>query len=125
MMQPPKEAAVINPISNKAFSVRFDKRDDKTCVFDFDSGSSMDLGPFSYCVLSQTLALRPSDTMLFVAPYVKVMTPLKQEWAAQLMKARLTFSIDGEKVVNNEPIEPYLVTPPCELARDPSGGSRC
>jgi len=123
MFRPPEYAALINPIACNAFAMRCEGRNDIEQTLVVDTGSTADLTPLNVVSLDVTTSSQVCDAKMFVMPFVKLLTPVSPDYAGKFFLAKFTFSIDGEKVVNESAIEKHLICPACQIAVQPSPDS--
>jgi len=123
MFRPPEYAALINPIACNAFAMRCEGRNDLEQTLVVDTGLTLDGTPINAVVLDATTQSQVCDAKLFVCPFIKLLTPVSPDYAGRFFLARFTFSIDGEKVVNDSAVEMHLVCPACQIAVQPSPDS--
>lgn len=81
----------------------------------------LDVGPQGVhqtsTILDFTTKNSPTDeALLFVSPFVTLMTPVRPDWAGRFFLSRLHLDVDGETVVNGELVEKFLLAPPCQIA---------
>ncbi len=113
MIKPPEYAALINPIGCNAFAMRFLKRVDLEIPFVFKPLGS-DPTHSKVNLFCHTLDTVVCDATMFISPFVTFVTPMSPEVAAQMCRVRLTVLIDGDKVVDAEPLRHFMVLPPFE-----------
>ena len=120
MFRPPEYAALINPIACNAFAMRCEGRNDIEQTLVVDTGTTPDETPITVTSLDFTTSSQVCDAKLFVMPFVKLLTPVTTDFAGKFFLSLFTFSIDGEKVVNESAIEKHLLCPACQIAVQPS-----
>lgn len=123
MFRPPEYAALINPIACNAFAMRCEGRSDVEQTLVVDTGTTAGAAPIDVTSLDVTTSSQVCDAKLFVMPFVKLITPVSPDYAGQFFLSRFTFTIDGEKVVNDSAIEKHLLCPACQIAVQPSPDS--
>jgi hypothetical protein len=123
MFRPPEYAALINPIACNAFAMRCEGRNDIEQTLVIDTGLTADLPGLTAVLLDVTTQSQVCDAKLFVMPFIKLLTPVSLDYAGKFFLARFTFSIDGEKVVNDSAVEKHLLCPACLVAVQPSPAS--
>lgn len=123
MFRPPEYAALINPIACNAFAMRCEGRNDVEQTLVVDTGNTPDQTPINSVVLDVTTESQVCDAKMFVMPFIKLLTPVSPDYAGKFFLARFTFSIDGEKVVNESAVEKHLLCPACQIAVQPSPAS--
>lgn len=116
MFRPPEYAALINPIACNAFAMRCEGRNDVEQTLVVDTGNTADLTPINVVTLDVTTQSQVCDAKMFVMPFIKLLTPVSPDYAGKFFLARFTFSIDGEKVVQNSAVEKHLICPACQIA---------
>jgi hypothetical protein len=99
----PEYAAFVNHISCTAYAMRFDKRVSLEAPVDLEKGQQ------GWRSESLTTASQPCDAILAVLAYVRVASPAGQGVIEELRKAVFFLSIDGNPVVQGEPLAGYLV----------------
>jgi hypothetical protein len=120
MFRAPEYAALINPIACNAFAMRCEGRSDVEQTLVVDTGTTPDLTAIDVTSLDVTTTSQVCDAKMFVLPFVKLLTPVSTDFAGKFFLALFTFSIDGEKVVNQSAIEKHLLCPACVVAVQPS-----
>jgi len=123
MFRPPEYAALINPIACNAFAMRCEGPNNVEQSLVVDTGTTADLTPLTAVVLDVTTQSQVCDAKMFVCPFIKLLTPVSPDYAGKFFLAKFTFSIDGEKVVNDSAVEHHLVCPACQIAVQPSPDS--
>lgn len=123
MFRPPEYAALINPIACNAFAMRCEGRNDVEQTLVVDTGLTSGATAINVVSLDVTTQSAVCDAKMFVLPFVKLLTPVSTDYAGLFFLARFTFSIDGEKVVNDSAIEKHLLCPACQIAVQPSPDS--
>ncbi len=123
MFRPPEYAALINPIACNAFAMRCEGRNDVEQTLVVDTTASPGSTLAGIITLDVTTSSQVCDAKMFVMPFVKLLTPVSPDYAGQFFLSRFTFSIDGEKVVNDSAIEKHLLCPACLIAVQPSPAS--
>lgn len=120
MFRPPEYAALINPIACNAFAMRCEGRADIKQTVTVDTGLTPGGTPITLNSLDFTTSSQVCDAKMFVLPYVELVTPVSPDYLGQFHTARLTFSIDGEKVINDSAIQNHLLCPACLVAAQPT-----
>jgi hypothetical protein len=123
MFRPPEYAALINPIACNAFAMRCEGRADVEQSLVVDTGLTSGGTALNVTSLDTTTSSAVCDAKMFVLPFVKLLTAVSLDYAGLFFLARFTFSIDGEKVVNDSAIEKHLLCPACQIAVQPSPNS--
>jgi len=123
MFRPPEYAALINPIACNAFAMRCEGRSDIEQTLVIDTGLTADLPGLTAVLLDVTTQSQVCDAKMFVMPFIKLLTPVSTDYAGKFFLAKFTFSIDGEKVVNDSAVEKHLLCPACLIAVQPSPAS--
>jgi hypothetical protein len=120
MFRPPEYAALINPIACNAFAMRCEGRSDvkQTVTVDTTNTAGSTLTPVAS--LNHTTSSQVCDAKMFVLPYVELVTPVTPDYLGQFHIALLTFSIDGELVINQSSIQNHLLCPACLVAAQPT-----
>ena len=54
---------------------------------------------------------------MLISPFVTFVTPMDPEIAAKMLLIRLTVEVDGDKVVDAEPLRHFMVLPPFERSK--------
>jgi hypothetical protein len=116
MFRAPEYAALINPMACNAFAMRCEGRNDIEQTLVVNTGTTADETPLNVVTLDVTTQSQVCDAKLFVMPFVKLLTPVSPDYAGKFFLAKFTFSIDGEKVVNESAIEKHLICPACQIA---------
>lgn len=115
MIKPPEYSALINPIACTAYAMRYVGRKDAAQSLPIDTGEKADGCPITAVVCDVITQSQVCDALMFMTPFVRLMTPVKPDYAAQFMMATITVVIDGETVICEEFVEKYLVMPPFRL----------
>lgn len=115
MIEPPEYAALIDPISCAAYSLRYVARQDVVQSMVVDSGERRWCVPLNIRIVDERVQIPDTDAMMFIAPFVKLATPVKASYAGELLVSRLTVILDGETIVNKEHVDRYLVIPPLQI----------
>jgi len=120
MFRPPEYAALINPIACNAFAMRCEGRADIKQTVTLDTTLTGGGTPITLNSLNFTTSSAVCDAKMFVLPYVELVTPVSPDYLGQFHTALLTFSIDGEKVINQSAIQNHLLCPACLVAAQPT-----
>lgn len=120
MFRPPEYAALINPIACNAFAMRCEGRNDIEQTLVIDTGLTPDLPGLTAVLLDVTTQSQVCDAKMFVMPFIKLLTAVSLDFAGKFFLSRFTFSVDGEKVVNDASVEKLLLCPACLVAVQPS-----
>ncbi len=123
MFRPPEYAALINPIACNAFAMRCEGPNNLEQSLVVDTGTTADEDPIDAVTLDATTVSQVCDAKLFVMPFIKLMTPVSADYAGKFFLSKFTFSIDGEKVINDSAVEHSLLCPACQIAVQPSPDS--
>lgn len=116
----PEFAALINPIACTAFAMRCEGRSDVEQRNEVATGATVDGEPIDSQVLDHTTESAVCDAKMFVLPFVKLLNCVSPDYASRFFTARLTFSIDGELVVDDSAIENHLLCPACLICSQPT-----
>jgi len=116
----PEFAALINPIACAAFAMRCEGRSDVEQRNVVATGATVDGEPIDAIVLDHTTESAVCDAKMFVLPFVKLLNCVDLDYASRFFTARLTFSIDGEDVVDDSAIENHLLCPACLVCSQPT-----
>lgn len=120
MFRPPEYAALINPIACNAFAMRCEGRADVKQTVTVDTGSTEGSTLASLQTLNLTTTSQVCDAKMFVLPYIELVTPVTPDYLGQFHIAQLTFSIDGELVINQSSVQNHLLCPACLVAAQPT-----
>lgn len=116
MIKPPEYSALINPIACNAYAMRYDGRKDTVQTLVIDTGEKYDGCPLTTVIVCDYITQSMvCDALLYMTPFVRLMTPVKPDYAAQFMMTHLAVEIDGERVIKDEQVERYLIIPPFRL----------
>ncbi len=125
MIEPPEYAALINPIAGNAFAMRYVGRKDFVQNLTIDTGPQNWLTPITVELFDGLMyETEPCDSLMFISPFVKLVTAVPADYAAQLLIARLTVVLEGEIVVDKGLLEKFLVAPPFQIAETSDSGQR-
>ena len=125
MIEPPEYAALINPIVGNAFAMRYVGRKDFVQNLTIDTGPWNVLSPITVELFAGMMyETEPCDSLMFISPFVKLVTAVPADYAAQLLIARLTVALEGEIVVDKGLLEKFLVAPPFQSAETSDSGQR-
>jgi hypothetical protein len=95
MIEPPEYAALINPIACNAFAMRYVGRKDFVQNLTIDTGPRNSLAPITVELFDGSLEeMAPSDSLMFISPFVKLVTAVPADYAAQLLISRLTVVLE-------------------------------
>lgn len=116
----PEYAALINPTACTAFAMRCEGRSDVKQANSVDTGVTPDGTPISAVILDTTTESAVCDAKMFVAPLVELYTDVSLAYASVFVTSLLSFSIDGEPVVNQSAVNNHLLCPACLIGSRPT-----
>jgi hypothetical protein len=117
----PEYAALINPIACNAFAMRCEGRADIKARSSIATGNTLDqpnLGPFT--ILDTQTEDAVCDAKMFITPFVELWNDVTLDYGCRFVTSKLTFSIDGELVIQDSAINNHLLCPACLIARQPT-----
>ncbi len=118
----PEYAALINPNACAAYAMRCEGRQDIKQRNVIATGSTFDGTTViaDQTILSTTTKSAVCDAKMFVTPFVELYNDVSLAYASAFVTSRLSFDIDGEKVVNKSAVNNHLLCPACLIARQPT-----
>lgn len=111
----PEGAALVNTFVGNAFVMRYQKPERIAEGVTVDTGKNRKSVPIMVQALKTELQCNVCNAILFVAPYVKIVSEIvssgRRGLRRDLRDARFTLAIDGEKVVPDGKVTDCLVDP--------------